>query len=76
MPKLYNQKTDTLICDLSDSWLQFLIDQLEEEDSKDQDYYINGDTLTMLREANGDPDLLGHIEKAMGESGEVDVVWK
>jgi len=76
MPKLYNQTTNELISEISDSQLQFLIDQLEEEDSKDKDYYINGDTIAMLREADGDPELIAMLEKAMGESGEVDVLWK
>ena len=76
MPKLYNQTTNELISEITDTQLQFLIDQLEEEDSKDKDYYINGDTLNMMREADGDPELIALLEKAMGEAGEVDILWK
>lgn len=76
MPKLFNQTSGELISDITDAQLKFLIDQLEEEDSTDKDYYINGDTLAMLREADGDPELIALLEKAMGDSGEVDILWK
>ncbi len=76
MPKLYNQTNGDVIGDLTATQLQFLIDQLEEEDSKDKDYFINKDTLAMFRTADGDPELIAMIEGAMDEKGEVDIEWK
>ncbi len=76
MAKLHNQKTGELISEINDAQLQFLIAQLEEEDSTDKDYYINRDTLAMMRAADGDPALMKLLEDAMGASGEVDIVWK
>jgi len=75
MPKLYNQKTGDLIGEISDGQLQFLVDQLEEEDTTDKDYYINADTLALFREKDGDAALIKMIEDAM-EDGEIDIEWR
>lgn len=76
MPKLYNQGTGELIGEITDAQLQFLIDQLEEEDTTDTDYYINGDTLVMFQDAGADPALIAMLEKAMGDGDDVDIEWK
>lgn len=76
MPKLYNQKTGDLIGEISDAQLTFLVDQLEEEDTQDQDYFINADTLTMFQDAGADPTLIKMLADAMGEDGEIDIEWR
>lgn len=76
MPKLYNQKSGDLIGDITDAQLQFLVDQLEEEDTTDRDYYIDGNTIDMLRDAGADAGLIEMLETAMGEAGELDIEWK
>ena len=40
MVYLYNQTTQELLGEISEDELQFLIDQMEEESTKDQDYSI------------------------------------
>jgi len=40
MPSLYNKKTNALLGALSEEDVQCLIDVLEEEDSKDVDYFV------------------------------------
>lgn len=76
MPKLFNQKSGDLIGDITDAQLQFLVDQLEEEDTTDRDYYIDGNTIDMLRDAGADSGLIEMLETAMGEAGELDIEWK
>jgi hypothetical protein len=41
MIKLHDKNTQELIGEINEKQLQFLIDELVEEDSADQDYYIN-----------------------------------
>lgn len=76
MPQLYDQKSGALIGEITDAQLQFLVDQLEEEGTTDRDYYIDGNTLAMLRDAGGDAELIAMLEGALGEAGELDVEWK
>ena len=64
-----------LIGEVSEDQLDFLIDQLEEENPDDQDYYINRHMLEVL-ETNGiDGVLLKMIREAMGEKDGLDIVW-
>ena len=42
MPSLYMTEDGSFIGTLSESDLKFLIDQLEEEDESDDDYFIDG----------------------------------
>ncbi len=75
MPRLYNVDSGDPIGEVSDEQLQFLIDELEEEDEEDQDYYIDKDTLEMLREHGGDPALIDLLTRAMGEDGDIEIAW-
>ena len=56
--------------------LQVLIDQLEEENEKDTDYYVSPMTIELLERGGATPDLLRILRKAVGDSEGVEVVWK
>jgi len=58
MIKLYDKNTQELIGEINEKQLQFLIDELVEEDSTDQDYYINRDQLDQLEKKGGDETLI------------------
>lgn len=75
MVKLYNAGTDEALGEITEEQLQFLVDQFEEEWEGDQDYYINGATIDMLREAGGDANLLAVLERALGSASEADIRW-
>lgn len=60
---------------ISESQLQFLVDQLEEEHREDQDYWINRAMLDIFRENGADPALVKLIENAMGDSEDIEIVW-
>ena len=60
---------------ISESQLQFLVDQLEEEHREDQDYWIHRATLDIFRENGADPALVKLIENAMGDSEDIEIVW-
>ena len=57
MPRLYMKEDGSFIGTLSESDLKFLIDQLEEEDESDDDYFIDGSTIDLLTE-NGASEAL------------------
>jgi hypothetical protein len=76
MPRLFFQESGETIGEINQDQLQFLIDQLEEEDTADQDYYVNRDTLEMFREAGCDEALMDMLTKAMGESEDIDIAWE
>ena len=76
MPQLYNKQTNALIGTVSESDLQFLVDQLEEEDQSDDDYYIDGPTIDLLA-ANGASETLVSLLKSVVGNGEgIDIAWK
>jgi hypothetical protein len=59
----------------SDDDLQFLVDHLEEEFREDSDYYLDTETVEVLREAGASPALLTILEQALGDAGEVEIQW-
>jgi hypothetical protein len=69
------KESGTLIGQISEEELQFLIDNLEEEWEEDRDYYLN---QTMLNALKAKPDapqrLLEMLDKAAG-GGDIEVEW-
>ncbi len=76
MPRLYFPDSDETIGEISAEQLQFLIDHLEEEHSKDQDYYINQATVEMFGEKGCDPELLALLRRAIGDKEDIDIAWE
>jgi processive 1,2-diacylglycerol beta-glucosyltransferase len=75
MVHLYDQQTEVLIGIITHKQLQFLLEQLEEEDSEDRDYYIDRGTLDWFREQGVDPVLASMLREAMGERDGMDIRW-
>lgn len=76
MPKLIRINTGDEIGTITDKQLAFLVAQLEEDHEEDQDYYIDRETLELLSDNGCDPELLGMLEKAMGDDDEMDIAWE
>jgi processive 1,2-diacylglycerol beta-glucosyltransferase len=76
MPKLYLVESNALIGEISEDSLEFLIENLEEEDSGDRDYFIDKDTLEMLEDAGAEPGLLSLLRDALGDKEEMDIRWE
>ncbi len=76
MPKLIRLDTGAEIGEISDAQLQFLVDQLEEENDDDKDYFIDRDTIELLSDNGGDPELLAMLEKAIGRDEEMTIAWE
>lgn len=75
MPQLFNPDTGALIGEVSDTQLEFLVSQMEEEHALDQDYYLNADLLVNWREQGADPALLEMLQKAMAGKEYLNIRW-
>jgi hypothetical protein len=75
MPRLFRIDTEADIGVISPAQLKFLVEQLEEEHDDDQDYYIDRDTLELLADNGIDDELLGLLEKALGDDDSMDIAW-
>jgi processive 1,2-diacylglycerol beta-glucosyltransferase len=56
--RLYDNASGAELGTLTEEQLQFLIDNLEEETSDDQDYYLNPNTLELLASRGGESSQL------------------
>jgi hypothetical protein len=76
MPRLIRIDTGDDIGPINDSQLKFLVEQLEEEHDEDEDYYVDRDTIEVMSDNGGDPELIGLLEKAMGDDDHMDIAWE
>ncbi len=76
MVKLYNADTSAAVGEITEGQLQFLIDNLEETSSDDQDYYIDVPTLAMLRSEGADDELIAILAKGLGGRPGYEVRWE
>jgi hypothetical protein len=56
--------------------LQLMIDQFEEESSRDRDYFIDQATISLLEEAGASQRLLSLLREVVGTSDGVDIRWE
>ena len=75
MIQLYDAGTGAALGTITEEQLKFLMDQLEEESTQDQDYYINQETLDLFEESGADPALLALLRRALGDRQEMDIRW-
>ena len=75
MIKVHDKNTNKLIGEINEKQLQFLIDELVEEDIADQDYYINRDQLDQLENKGGDETLIQMLRDALGNKDDMDIIW-
>lgn len=75
MVHLYNKSTGDLLGEISEQELQFLIDQLEEESTKDKDYSITSMEIDYFTTQGADPHLLELLRTALGEQNEIIILW-
>jgi hypothetical protein len=76
MVKLYDNTTGQYLGTIADEDLQFLIDNLEEESLTDTDYYVDRNTLDLLKEKGMSKTFANLIETAMGGADEVEIRYE
>ena len=75
MIDLYNATTGELLGPITDADLKVLVDALEEESSKDQDYFIDAATIDVIGDGRATEYLLGLLRQALGGGAGVDIRW-
>ena len=75
MIQLRDAERNSLIGTITEEQLHFLIDELEEESAEDRDYYFSADTIDMLAEDGGDPQLVSLLRGALAGREGFDVRW-
>jgi len=76
MPRLYNKKNNQLLGEVSETDIDCLVDVLEEEDSKDVDYFIDLDTVDILEDNGATSALVTMLRAAIGATDGIDVRWE
>lgn len=76
MVQLYDDQSGDLIGTITEEQLKYLVDQLEEEDLEDRNYYIDRTTLEWFEEHAVDPVLEAMLRQAMGARDGIDIRWK
>ncbi len=75
MPRLY-LKEGGLLGSITDADLQKLVEELEETELADDDYFIDGATVDILEQAGASAALVGMLRTALGSSEGIDVRWE
>jgi hypothetical protein len=75
MIELRDKDTGAFLGNITEAQLQFMIDQMEEEDSEDTDYYINPATVDMFEQNGADPQLIDILRKALMSRNDLEVRW-
>jgi processive 1,2-diacylglycerol beta-glucosyltransferase len=75
MIELRDKDTGAYLGAITEAQLNFMIDQLEEEDSEDTDYYINQATIEMFEQRQADPQLLDVLRKALLSRSDMEIRW-
>jgi processive 1,2-diacylglycerol beta-glucosyltransferase len=76
MIKVIDRETGSSLGSLTEDQLDFLIENLEEESTRDQDYYIDKDVIEMLEGKGIDADLKAFLERALGSRKSAEIVWE
>lgn len=76
MPTLFLKDSNQFLAELSDADLAHMANLMEEESSKDTDYYIDLGTVDLLKSAGASQALTSALESAIGGSEGIDVVWR
>jgi hypothetical protein len=73
--RLIDNESGKPIGTISEAQLKILIDQLEEEASGDQDYYIDDATVGWFEDEGVDSALTALLRKALGSREGMEIRW-
>lgn len=75
MIRLVDGESGATLGEISESQLQFLVDQLEEEFMEDQDYAITPLVLSYFENQHAEAHLIDLLHRALGERDEAIIRW-
>jgi hypothetical protein len=76
MPRLILKDSNRFLGVVSDADVKVLVDELEEEDMADTDYFIDSDTVDILEASGASKALVDMLLAAIGDSDGVEVRWE
>ena len=76
MPRLLLKDGNRYLGAISDADVKVLVDELEEEDIADTDYFIDSDTVDILEASGASKAMVDMLLAAIGDSDGVDVRWE
>ena len=76
MIKVFDRQSGSSIGSITEEQLDFLIANLEEESTRDQDYYIDSNTIEMLIEKGMDTELQDFLRSALGKRASMEILWE
>ena len=76
MPRLLLKDGNRDLGAISDADVKVLIDELEEEDMADTDYFIDSDTVDILEASGASKAMVAMLLAAIGDSDGIDVRWE
>jgi hypothetical protein len=76
MIDVYNNGTNQLLGSITEADLKVLVDALEEESSKDQDYFIDAPTIDLIADGRATEHLVALLRAALGSAEGVDIRWE
>ena len=76
MYELSDKNTGELIGEIDEIQRQFLIDEMEEENPEDRDYYLNRALMdTLEHKVNSLASLVAMLRKAFGDKENLEIEW-
>jgi len=76
MPQIILKDSNRSLGVVSDADVKVLIDELEEEDMADTDYFIDAATVDILEASGASKALVDMLLAAIGDSDGVDIRWE
>ena len=76
MPRIYKKESGALLGTVNESDVECLVDVLEEEDSKDVDYFIDLATVDILEDNGASAALAQMLRSAIGATEGIDIRWE
>lgn len=76
MIEIFDRETGSKVGRISEEQLDFLIANLEEESTRDQDYYIDGATIEGLVGKGMDGELTDLLKKTLGKRAGMEIIWE
>ena len=76
MIKIFDRETGSSLGSITEDQLDFLIANLEEESTRDQDYYIDAATIENLAGKGMDRELTEFLKTALGKRPAMEIIWE
>lgn len=76
MIEIFDRQDGSSLGSISEDQLDFLIQNLEEDKYRDQDYYIDTRTIDILIEKGIDAELLDFLRKSLGKRDAMEILWE